>query len=560
LAADTARRRPRPRAARLSFVPTCLPIAVKPVPAGFVQEGSARLSVTPDLKGFTWLVIDAEEGASAYVILHSLSTSERAVVPVDESSLSRLLVKFDGYPRGETRAVVNFTPVDRDAAEVGVPVRIPLSGRTCSFMVTPETYRVTVSASGSGVFVPQTLALGQGKEHTLHYGSKFEARLNVLRWGPKMLELWFDVIDDRGNCLHQVDKSTGTLRLTGSADTLYDGPGVRKSARHFKIERNWGPPESRGDVGYEYVLNSDFLGSLARRGVLPTDPKEFLPDSLPVTFASPHFEIRYRENTPEAAQRVAEALEGASSWLAQHYAGPIQVRRHDRITVRSVRPVGVGAAGGDNIGVLVYAAQVLDPRILGGTTRVLFHEYGHLYQAHPPHHQAQNMGKDTCESIASLLCDYCIRALQGEQGYRRTNQNWSKGFFNSRLANQKPEDEEDTIGEGDEAPEHGADRLDFIYHYVHMRYGQKVNRDFFRALYASEGNCEQVLFSADFLQTEVERSAALYSFLAGDNLGWLYRWAGFKVEDAKIDRALSYFKERGASIPEQAELRVQPSS
>ena len=190
----------------------------------------------------------------------------------------------------------------------------------------------------------------------------------------------------------------------------------------------------------------------------------------------------------------------------------------------------------------VYAAQTLDPRLLNTATRVLFHEYGHQYQGSEPHaHDHAFVGKDTCESVAALLGDYAIRLLHGERGYRWACQDRSRRFFD-RL-------------DGGEAGASGKaiqeDMLLFIYHYLHDRYGQKVNRDFFRATYTSDGNWEAMLRSAAFLETPAERSAAVYSFLAGDNLAWLYRWAGFPMEDAKIARALAYFKERGATMPER---------
>ena len=68
-------------------------------------------------------------------------------------------------------------------------------------------------------------------------------------------------------------------------------------------------------------------------------------------------------------------------------------------------------------------------------------------------------------------------------------------------------------------------------------------------MYRSEGNCEALLLSADFLVSEAERSAAMYSFLCGDNLAWLYRWIGENVTDEIVEQALAYFAQQGAAVP-----------
>ena len=69
-------------------------------------------------------------------------------------------------------------------------------------------------------------------------------------------------------------------------------------------------------------------------------------------------------------------------------------------------------------------------------------------------------------------------------------------------------------------------------------------------MYRSEGNLEDALLKADFLKGEGERVAALYSFLSGENLAWLFRWAGEGVADSTINQAMAYFDKVGAVLPE----------
>jgi hypothetical protein len=64
----------------------------------------------------------------------------------------------------------------------------------------------------------------------------------------------------------------------------------------------------------------------------------------------------------------------------------------------------------------------------------------------------------------------------------------------------------------------------------------------------------------DFLTNEYERGAALYSFLAGDNLAWLYRWTGLPVSDEVVDRAVRAFREGGAKAPAPTDGRKPETS
>jgi hypothetical protein len=139
------------------------------------------------------------------------------------------------------------------------------------------------------------------------------------------------------------------------------------------------------------------------------------------------------------------------------------------------------------------------------------------------------MGSSAGESQANLISAYCLRALQGERLFREARQFRSRQFF------------EFLAGTGGDLPD--FDRHFFILLYIDARYGFHINRDFFRAVYADEGNCGQLLQEMDFLANDHERIAALYSFLVGDNLAWLYRWARLPVADASIDQAIRKFQE-----------------
>jgi len=85
-------------------------------------------------------------------------------------------------------------------------------------------------------------------------------------------------------------------------------------------------------------------------------------------------------------------------------------------------------------------------------------------------------------------------------------------------------------------------RYQFPLFYIDARYGQAVNRDFFRTVCTNEHNLGAIVEMAGFLKTESERTASLYSYLTNDNLAWLYRWAGFQVSDDIVDQGLAYIR------------------
>ncbi|MBM4048716.1 MAG: hypothetical protein FJ279_26735 [Planctomycetes bacterium] len=93
----------------------------------------------------------------------------------------------------------------------------------------------------------------------------------------------------------------------------------------------------------------------------------------------------------------------------------------------------------------------------------------------------------------------------------------------------------------------------FIFHYIHARYGQAVNRDYLHALHGSQGNLEKLVLSCPHLETAHDMVCAAYSCLATDNLAWLFRWSGFPVADPTITKAMKWFKEQGVRLPGEKE-------
>jgi len=488
------------------------------------------------LAGDFCLTIDPQNGSPGYFLLAPVRFLPSRGFEAKDRQLSALELIFDGYSAGTAQVSVQLQSIEKDLPDRRVQMRVPPTGARHVIAVTPGTYRVwTFVHIGSEAPVFSDIRrLAAGESVTLHYGNRFSAKMNVLWWRDDNLCLWFDIADNRQNCFLHFPDGAGALVLRRDGQTLFDGSVTRSGSRWIEIERPWGRPRDRAPLEVEYRAQSSITGPLRTEGtVLPG--RDLLKELSP-TYRALRFEVRCRENAPESGKRVAEALEAAHTWLEEHYAGPVRPFSGDHFEVHFALPVGVGSSGGTVINTQVYSANSLAPMLPDGFTRVLFHEFGHSYEACPPHHQARKMGGTTCESQATMIADYCMGGVIGPRAFHWSRQEVSARFFNTLMSPTKAKLSE-------------ANRMEFVLHYIDARFGQAVNRDFFRALYASESNCEGVLLSADFLTDEHERSASMYSFLTGENLAWLWRWADFDVSDEKVGRAMSYFKEQGALRP-----------
>jgi len=507
---------------------------------GNLRNGTLELSTSPGIRGWLWITRDGAADQAALAPGYAYDTTGSGSAPVLDSGLSELRIRFDGFGE-QVRTVINFTNLDRICHTGYVAYSVPPDGGEATIRVAPGNYRLDATAMpGAGiVYLSQTRRFEPNGVYEFRFGSTFTAEPRVLTWNRNQLHLWFDILDNYGNYLLQVPSDDTYVRLTQGESVIYEGPTYESRSRHVRLDLDWEPYwRKESPISYEYRISNVATGNIHVTGSFPSDPNISLAaGNLPIGHQSDHFELRLLDLPEERGQRLAEGLETAVQWLFTHYAGPVSPANRERWPLESKSPVGVGWSGGSQFSVNIYAGSILEPELPEGTTPVLFHELGHCYQASPPHHQARAMDSTTCESNASLLAAYCMKAVQGDRGLQYAQQMYADKFF-QRLVSGAAGNEPD------------ADDCDFIYFYIHNRYGQAVHRDFQRAMYRSEGNCEAILLSADFLVSEAERSAAMYSFLCGDNLAWLYRWIGEDVTDEVIDQALAYFTSQGAAIPE----------
>lgn len=504
------------------------------LPCGRLIKGVIRLSATPILSGVLSLAQDPDDNQPGLLLWKSVTTQSSSNLVIDTQRMGRLVVSFDGYGTSKARVVLNVERRGAEGGEASAVIWVPSNGAKYTFFVSPGEYAVRAAVHvgvSAAQYVPHRVKIAPGQEQTLVYGGKFQARINTRKWPRKSLDIWFDILDNKGNYLLHVEGET-RIKLDYDGKTIFDDRFIKCQGRWFRLDYDFGPKAKERNLDFRYSKSSGILGNVVLSGQVPQDADESLRADLPVVYSSEHFVFRFRENWPDVAKRGADNMEIALKWLADNYGGPIQMRGGGRLLeIRAWTPVGVGASGGDAVRISIYSAYDFD-----GVGRLLFHELGHAYIGHPPHHQAAGM--NVGEPLATLIADYCIRAVAGERAFQGARYRASNDFFQWLMA------KDETVGQAERS------NYMFIFHYIHNRYGQAANRRFFQAMCADEGNLAQLLASADFLATEPERMAAAYSCLTGGNLAWLFRWAGFSVSDEKVEQALTFFKNRQVRLPE----------
>jgi len=505
------------------------------LPCGPVVKGVLRTVVSPDCSGIIAVSQPPVGEQPGLFLWNPVTTQSSAKLPVNPKELGRLVLSFNGYRFSKARTLIIVERRGIQGGQASAVVWVPSTGGKYAFLITPGQYlvRVAVNSPSGGIqYLGHRVTLKAGQKQDLAYGSRFEARLNVRKWFRNFLDLWFDILDDKGNYLLRTP-GQARLKLDYDGKTIFDDKFTKCQGRWFRLDYDFGRQDKRR-LDFRYSMSSSIMGEVVISGEVPEAKDESLRADLPVVHASEHFVFRFRENWPEVAKRGADNMEAALKWLVENFGGPIQMRGGGKLLeVRAWTPVGVGASGGDAVRISIYSAYDFD-----GVGRLLFHELGHAYIGHPPHHRPPSVAKAIEEPLATLIADYCIGVVASQRAFQGTHSRVNNEFFYNLMAPTAAMSQ----------PKSG--NYMFVFHYIHDRYGQVTNSRFFQALYNDKGNLEQVLTTADFLTTEAERMAAAYSCLTGDNLGWLYRWAGFNVTDEKIDQALRLFKDRNVKLPQ----------
>jgi len=177
---------------------------------------------------------------------------------------------------------------------------------------------------------------------------------------------------------------------------------------------------------------------------------------------------------------------------------------------------GVGGTNfvGFGLGVARWPTHV-HPGWLG----VLSHELGHLYSFTPPLIYYVECPL-FCESLATYLGIEAVASLYGHN-VRLWYWGTHPGFF-------------DYLADDDAVSE--IERMQFIFFYLHRLYGSEIHRQFIR-LWAGDTFLMRGLMDKGFDLNET--MIILYSYLARENLAWLFQIAGYNVSEETVEKGLA---------------------
>ena len=535
------------------FMPACRPAPLSLLYLCHLSDGPLRLSVTPGIDGYLILTRPPEEGRLGYALFDRYATGASTRAQIADADVGHLMLEFAGYPEHRVAVDITLQPVHPDFCE-GSAAQMRMSvtpeGVRRELQVSPGDYHLwlalVVDDQYVATYTPFRVQVAPGQAQTVRLGGRFGASPFVREWTDRKLGVWFDVYDELGNCLEGRGGDT-FLVLTQGGNRVFEGAGRSGLERYFEVERNWGPAPNRQPVSFEFHTRTPLWGDLASMGELPTQP--WSPADLPSTYETEHLRVIYREKGSElAARNVATFIESAMTWLGENLAGPVHHPNGAQWRIEDVSPAGWACASDDGVCLSVYAPYHSYETIAGGAG-MLTHEFGHIYENSPPHHPVSLLDKSPggtfnngrCsienESMASTISSFCMRLRFGEKAWHLAGRTYNGYFFDLLTGRRRDLDDHD--------------RYFFLLHYLNECFGQAINCDFVRAMHGSEGNIEQVVASDKSLQTFHEMMAAIYSYLAGENLAWLWRWAGYPVADEKIEQAMAYFDEHEAFLPEK---------
>ncbi|MBC7233808.1 MAG: PKD domain-containing protein [Chloroflexi bacterium] len=365
-------------------------------------------------------------------------------------------------------------------------------------------------------FVGKHYDLQPGSEVSYNMGGPVSADVKVL--GKQTdTQLWLRVRDAFDN---QMDFFSGPggicsipITLTRHGNTIYTGTltGLGGRLEHgytqadspqYQISLDLGPPYGR------FNLTGTLLSPETAYGWEVT--------------RSTHFDLHTPYGFPTQTAALLTELESAyehlSNYLGEQLSGKITVYIEPWPTSAGWGGTNVMQAwfGGFRWHHPQWPAGIFEP--------VVWHELGHVFQFTPPLFHGIECPW-FCEPWATYLGCEVIEALQGEQlaEWHRSNH---IDFFK--------------YIDGGEASEAG--RMQFILFYLRKVFGRNIHSEFVH--WWADGSYPPVkttLRGAGFSDRQIV--TILYSYLSGQNLGWLFRLGGVTITDQQIEQGLQIVRE-----------------
>lgn len=267
------------------------------------------------------------------------------------------------------------------------------------------------------------------------------------------------------------------------------------------------------------------------RGIVDGEDVQYKPTIVRLPYA----DFRHPRQLAQESQVATRLLErGYRTYVDLLGSGPEHFVSH-------VEPCGV-AGGTEPYVVGMFSVDTLLKLSSVGAPdfceQVALHELGHAFaSSFPPHRAPWYEGFNIIESWPTLLALEAQRKWHGDQvgDYVVGRQ---AAYLLRRLGDNEQIAALSPIG-----------RQQFAEIYMRQKHGWEPMRRFFQLSYAGDGSGPDCLKAAEL--NNAEAVAALYSYVCGENFGWLYRMLAFDVTDERVAKGVEALQRRLGRVPQR---------
>lgn len=522
---------------QLSITPTDDTLPLDPAYVPVLEAGDSSWGLNESIKGWLGLLQGPTATTPGHVVFAPFDSGQTRGLVLNDAGLSTVRFELSDLPWREAGWYFCIEPLSFEAGMQAVSnSRIGSTGGRYDVVVVPGTYRVWLtfyprSATGevafAGMYLARQVTVAAGETLTLGYGRGFAARVQR-RAGS---EFWVEVTDGCGN---QLAGLTGTaqLQLTSGGEVVFDGPVTTYGGRLVNVPAA-GPLLDQGHtLSYRYRRDWPGVGALDVSGEIP--PGATMHDQAKIVAQTDRFTVSAWEPLPHP-ERLTAYLNDAWIWIKNYYGAEIKPRQGTRFDWRFTGQPGGSTVDGDSIETDFLTTSLCYPPDRWQGAPFFTYGLGSLYESHAPCQRPKWAQQNTSETFANLISGHLVTGLTGLRAEAANREFRSNQFFDWKLG-LRP------------APGEPAQLL-YAMIFLELKDGQALTRDLFRALYLAQGNLGELIEQADFLGGELNRHATAVSFLADENVAWVYRWVGFDVTDDVVEKGLAYLKDKGATKP-----------
>jgi len=489
--------------------------AVPPAFIGYTKTGVFTLYTTEDQ--ITVIAIKRpSQGSPGYILTGSIKGDGE----ISSTNSSRLV--FTTYEANGSLSQywnVEFRLPDLYIGNWVFPFSIP--GRA-EFYVTPMNVVVNPRYIPPGwyyYFEGIGLSLETGHTYSYSFGGKAQFNIWVIKGVEEDTQLHFDVRDQFGNVLAFYSDPTGECKITlrvfeGGREVYRDNVGKYIHGTLFYVLRRVFSDSATFEL-YADMGPLGGLGEISINGLLYNQSVKYkYIESENFIF---HIPVEYFWNiSGQAREQVfLYSLEALYKAMSSNLREKLQDKPH-KAEVRLATEWA--AAAGTNIVAFGLGVARRPVNVHHGWLDVFGWSLGVLYSWTPPLVYDVEC-RIFCGPLATYLGIEAASSLYG-QNVRLWYWGTHPGFFDYLSGDEK-------IPEGE--------RMLFIFFYLHKVYGPEIHKRFIQ-LWANNTSLKDRLMKEGFNINET--MITLYSYLAGENLAWLFRIAGYRISEERINEGL----------------------